>query len=72
LRRSLAAILIAVGLAAGCASHTVRVEPVHVDPIYMNVDVNIRMDPRLEAEVFDPDPEPDDEDAGPIRPRRPR
>jgi hypothetical protein len=37
---------------AGCAKHTVDVQPIRVEPIHVTLDVNIRVDRELE-EFFD-------------------
>lgn len=36
--------LIVLSLCAGCMYHAVEVEPVHVDPIHVTVDVNVHAD----------------------------
>lgn len=37
---------------AGCARHTVDVQPIRVEPIHMTIDINVRVDRELD-EFFD-------------------
>jgi hypothetical protein len=40
---------VAIGAIAGCQTkHTIAVEPIKVEPIYLTVDVNVRLDRELE------------------------
>lgn len=42
---------------AGCFQHHVQVAPVHVEPIHMTVDVNVKVDGEVDAIVEDQQPE---------------
>ena len=37
-----------LGICAACTSHTVKVDPVEVKPIYVKVDINIKVDRELD------------------------
>jgi hypothetical protein len=53
LRHLLLLIVLASAL-AGCFQHRVQVAPVHVEPIHMTVDVNVKVEGEVDAVVEDP------------------
>ncbi len=47
--RAAAPTLCAAMLAAGGCTHTVKVEPIRIDPIYVTLDVRLKVDRELDS-----------------------
>ncbi len=47
--RAAAPSLCAAMLAAGGCTHKVKVEPIHIDPIYVTLDVRLKVDRELDS-----------------------
>ena len=45
---SLLSAALLLGLAAGCTKHEVDVKPVEIKPIYIKIDVNVKVDQALD------------------------
>ena len=47
--RAAAPLLCAAMLAAGGCTHTVKVEPIRIEPIYVTLDVRVKVDRELDS-----------------------
>ena len=66
LRPHLLLLIVLASALAGCFQHRVQVAPVHVEPIHMTVDVNVKVEGEVDAVVEDPgDAAPAGEDPWP-------
>lgn len=60
---ALGLVLAVPALLSGC-SHTVKVEPIQVEPIHMTLDINVKVDRELDR-FFDFEKRYDENDAAP-------
>lgn len=65
--RLLAACVAAAAVLSGCTRHTVQVQPIRIEPIYMTIDVNVKVDRELD-EFFDYKEKPQLPEDAPVDP----